>query len=194
MKQARRDLFKKIGMLGASALAFMGVAKRARAFEGNEHQNPLAGLWDMTIPGSPPLYYKYAISEGAYVCTGNLDQNSSVFGYKYSPTMGTYARTNFRNSYRLRERAWAYDASGNWAGYSDFTGTAVVADDGKSFSGSGVFNQYDVNGNVVFGNQQITYTATKFPPDAPPAAAPAGVNAAGGPRGMGLRRGTQVAR
>jgi len=192
MERDRRDLFKKAGMLGASALALAGISNRAKAFEGTPQQNPLLGLWDMTIPGSPPLYYKYAISEGAYVCTGNLDQNASVFGYKYSPTMGSYARTNFRNSYRLRERAWAYDANGNWAGYSDFTGTAVVADDEKSFSGSGIFNQYDSNGNVVFGNQVITYTATRFVPE-PPTAGPANVGAAGGPRGMGVRGRLQVA-
>jgi hypothetical protein len=190
MEQDRRDLFKKIGMLGASALAFMGVSKRAKAFEGAPQQNPLLGLWDMTIPGSPTLYYKYAISEGGYVCTGDLDATAAVFGFKYSPTMGTYTRTG-PNSYRIRERAWAYDASGNFAGYSDFSGSAIVAEDGKTFSGSGVFNQYDVNGNVVFGDQAITYTATRFVPETPTAAA-ANIGAVGGPRGMGLRSGRKV--
>jgi hypothetical protein len=161
MKQDRRDVFRKIGMLGATALALVGVSKPAKADEAAA-SNPLVGLWDMTIPGSPTLYYKYAISEGAYVCTGNLDGTAVPFGFKYSPTMGTYVRTG-HNSYQLRERSWAMDASGNPAGYSDFTGTAVVTADGKSFSGSGTYVQYDLNGNVVF-NEPITYTAVKFPP------------------------------
>ena len=168
MNEDRRDIFKKFGMLGASALALMGVSKRAKAFEGNEHQNPLLGLWDLTIPVQPavglpvPLLYKYAISEGAYVATGNEDANAALVGFKYSPTMGTYARANFPNSFRLRERGWAYDASGNFAGYSDFTGTAVVAGDGKTWSGSGTYTQYDVNGNVVATNTNFTYSAVRF--------------------------------
>ena len=75
MEQDRRDVFKTIGTLGASALALMGVSKPAKADEAAA-SNPLVGLWDMTIPiqvGLPtPLYYKYAISEGAYVATGSL--------------------------------------------------------------------------------------------------------------------------
>ena len=169
MEQDRRDLFKKISVLGASALALTGVSKRAKAFEGNENQNLLLGLWDLTIPVQPavglpiPLYYKYAISEGAYVATGNEDANAALVWFKYSPTVGTYARANFPNSFRLRERGWAYDASGNFAGYSDFTGTAVVAGDGKTWSGSGTYTQYDVNGNVVATNTNFTYSAVRFP-------------------------------
>jgi hypothetical protein len=166
MDKDRRDLLQKIGMFGASALALMGVSKRGRADEATP-SNPLVGLWDMTIPpppgpnGGPTLYYKYAISEGAYVCTGNLDATTVPFGFKYSPTMGTYVRTG-HNSYRLRERAWAMYDNGEPAGYSDFTGTAIVAPDGKSFSGSGAFNQYGLDNKPVFPAQNITYTAVRF--------------------------------
>ena len=164
MQQDRRDVFRKIGMLGASALALVGV-KPAKADEAAA-SNPLVGLWDMTIPafeGVPTLYYKYAISEGAYVATGNEDLNPNFFGgFTYSPTMGTYARTG-HNSYRLRERVWAMDAKGNPAGYADFTGTAVVAGDGKSFSGSGTLTQYDLDGKAVYVAKDFPYTAAKFP-------------------------------
>lgn len=164
MDRDRRELFKRIGGLGASALAFLGASKRAKADEAAA-SNPLVGLWDLTIPlqgGSAALYYKYAISEGAYVATGNEDANPNfLLPYTYSPTMGTYVRSG-HNSYRLRERAWAMDAKGNPAGYSDFTGTAVVAPDGRSFVGSGAYIQYDLNGAVVL-NLPITYTAVKFP-------------------------------
>ncbi len=160
MDKDRREVFTKIGMLGASALALLGASKRAKAFEGNEQQNPLLGLWDLTFP--PPLdalIYKYAISEGGYVATGN--QDASPHPYTYSPTMGTYTRTG-PNSYRLRERGWAMDAKGNPAGSFEFKGTAVVAYDGKSWSGSGTYVQYDLKDNVLL-NQPLTYTAVKFP-------------------------------
>lgn len=58
-----------------------------------------------------PLPCKYAISEGAYLATGAQDDNSALVGFRYSPTMGTYVRANFPNSFRLRERSWAYGAS-----------------------------------------------------------------------------------
>jgi hypothetical protein len=168
MVQDRRDLFNKIGMLGATALAAVGIAKSARADDRNEQPNPLLGLWDLTIPVQPavglpvPLLYKYAISEGAYIATGNEDANAALVGFTYSPTMGTYARTNFPNLFRLRERSWVFDASNNPAGSTDFTGTAAVAGDGKSWSGAGTFIQYDLNGKVVATNKDFTYTAVRF--------------------------------
>jgi hypothetical protein len=169
MEQDRRDLFTKIGTLGATALGVVGIATRAKADDRNEQQNSLLGLWDLTIPVQPavglpvPLLYKYAISEGGYVATGNYDSDASFNGgFTYSPTMGTYARTNFPNSYRLRERSWVFDSSNNPAGSTDFTGTAVVVGDGKSWSGSGTFVQYDVNGKVVATNKNFTYTAVRF--------------------------------
>ena len=193
MEQARRDLFKRMAMVSASALALVGASKRAKAVEGTAQQDPLVGLWDLTIPVQPavglpvPLIYKYAISEGGYVATGNYDIDVTFNGgFTYSPTMGTYARTNFPNSYRLRERAWVFDSGNNPAGSTDFTGTAVVAGDGKSWSGAGTFVQYDVNGNVVATNTNFTYSATRFSPGQP-VAAPSGSGAVAGPRGMRLR-------
>ncbi len=163
MQQDRRDIFKKIGTLGASALALAGVSNPAKADEAAA-SNPLVGLWDMTIPlpgTGVNLYYKYAISEGAYVCTGDDDLNPAIDGFIYGPTMGTYARTG-HNSYRLRERVWSMNPDGTSSGSAEFTGTARVAEDEKSFAGSGTYTQYNLNGGVLF-TLQLTYTAVKFP-------------------------------
>ena len=119
-----------------------------------------------------PLLNKYAISEGGYVAAGNYDIDANFNGgFTYSPTMGTYARTNFPNSYLLRERSWVFDSTNNnsHAGSTDFTGAAVVAGDGKSWSGAGTFIQYDVNGNVVATDANFTYSATGFAPGQPAA-------------------------
>ena len=39
----------------------------------------------------------------------------------------------------------------------------MVAGDGKTWSGSGTYKQYDVNGNVVATNTNFTYSAVRFP-------------------------------
>src|SRR5271165_425520 len=84
MERDRRDLLTKIGMLGASALALMGMSKHAKADD--QVQNPLLGLWDLTIPVQPavglpvPLLYKYAISQGAYVAAGDYDADAAFNG------------------------------------------------------------------------------------------------------------------
>jgi hypothetical protein len=157
--QDRRAMFRKVGLLGAGVLTLVGLSKPAQADVGGEGRNPLLGLWDMTIPGSPVLYFTFAISEGAYVCTGNYDSNSSVFGFTFGPTMGTYVQVGAR-SYRIRQKAWPFDPAGNPAGAAYFTGTANVSTDGKSFSGAGIVTQYDLNGAQLFA-QEITYTALK---------------------------------
>ena len=169
MEQGRRDIFRKIGMLGASALAFMGVSKQATAFEGNEHQNPLLGLWDIVIPvqtvvGVPvPLYFKYAISEGGFVVTGNYDIDATFNGgFTFSPGMGTYVKTG-HNSYKWRHRTWVFDASGNPAGTTDNFGSITVSGDGKTFSATGTTIQYDVNGKEVYKAADFVFSGTRLP-------------------------------
>jgi hypothetical protein len=168
MEQDRRALFTKIGMLGASALAFVGGSKQANAFEGSEKQNPLLGLWDMTIPVQPqvgvpvPLYFKYAISEGGFVVTGNYDIDATFNGgFTFSPGMGTYVQTG-HNSYGWRHRTWVFDASGNPAGTTDNFGSITVAGDGRTFSATGTTIQYDVNGNQVYKAADFVFSAVRF--------------------------------
>jgi hypothetical protein len=54
-------------------------------------------------------------------------------------------------------------AGGVPAGSSDFTGTAVVAGDGRSWSGSGTYIQYDLTGINVVLSLPLTYSAVRFP-------------------------------
>jgi len=168
MDQDRRGLFRRIGVVGASVLALAGVSKPAKAFEGNENQTPLLGLWDMVIPvqtvvGVPvPLYFKYAISEGGFVLTGNYDIDAAFNGgFSFSPGMGTYAQTG-PNSYRWRHQTWVFDASGNPAGTTDNFGSMTVAGDGKTFSATGTTVQYDVNGKEVYKAADFVFSATRF--------------------------------
>ena len=101
-----------------------------------------------------------AISEGAYVTTSNLDADPSVFGFSYAPTLGTYVQVGAR-SYRIREMGWVFDPANHPAGSTDTVGTIRVSQDGKSFSGGGMFRQYDANGKQLFA-QEINYTGLKY--------------------------------
>jgi hypothetical protein len=171
MEQDRRDAFKRIGMLGASALALVGVSKRVKAEEDwREHENLLPGLWDMVIPVQPqvgvsvPLYFKYAISEGGFVLTGNYDIDATFNGgFTFSPGMGTYARTG-PNTYRWRHETWVFDSQANPAGKTDNFGSLTIAGDGRTFSAKGTTIQYDVTGKELYKAADFTFTATKVFP------------------------------
>ena len=101
-----------------------------------------SSLWDLTIPVQPAVglprsspLYKYAISEGGYVATGNYDIDANFNGgFTYSPTMGTLRPDEFSKFLPApREESWVFDSTNNNspAGSTDFTGTAVVAADGE---------------------------------------------------------------
>ena len=159
MEKNRRDILKKVGLLGAAALALVGVERRAKATAAS---NPLLGLWDMVIPGKPTLYYKYSICEGAYVATGSTDFNTDGKGSKSSPTMGTYILVS-PNVFRVRERSWTMDSNGDPSGSAEFLGTFTVDGDRNSFKGSGTYTQYNLKGVVVFKETKVVLSATKFP-------------------------------
>jgi hypothetical protein len=54
------------------------------------------------------------------------------------------------------------NSDGTSAGYTDFKGSAEVAEDGNTWSGKGTLTQYDVSGKVVFTEANFTYKATRF--------------------------------
>jgi hypothetical protein len=48
----------------------------------------LGGMWEMVVTGFNLYHYKYAISDGSWVATGDVDEGFQ--GLKFSPTMGAY--------------------------------------------------------------------------------------------------------
>jgi hypothetical protein len=161
MQHDRRNVFAKIGLLGAGALAWTGLPKAARADASASENNPLLGLWEVTLPdpGYPTNYYKMAISEGAYVTTSNLDADPSVYGFTYAPTFGTYARVA-PTKYRFHDTGWVFDPASHPAGSTNTLGIITVSQDRKSFSAEGLFRQYDASGKQLFA-QEITFTGLK---------------------------------
>jgi hypothetical protein len=122
----------------------------------------------MVIPVQPqvgvpvPLYFKYAISKGGFVVTGNYDIDATFNGgFTFSPGMGTYVQTG-HNSYRWRHRTWVFDSKANLAGSTDNFGSLIVAEDGKTFSAKGTTIQYDVNGKEVYKAADFVFNGTRF--------------------------------
>ena len=120
--------------------------------------NPLIGIWDMTVQGQSTYLYKYAISEGTWVTIGNID--GGFYNFRYGPTLGAYVQ-NPDGSYRYRETGWTYTRGGVNSGSFETTGTFVLDGSGSSFSGPGVFKQFDLTGKEIL-SENLTVVATKL--------------------------------
>lgn len=169
-EQGRRDVLKKVGLLGAaSALALMSAPQPATAkdgSDGSDGSNPLVGVWTITFnsvtyPGNQYIYI-YSMGNGNYVASGNID--AGFFGETFSPTMGAYVHTG-GNTVRYHEKGWVYNQSGGAViGTFEATGTFTVSPNGKTIAGPGTYTQYDLNGNVMYGPEQLQGSGTKLVP------------------------------
>lgn len=152
------DFLKKMGLMGAAgALALMKGTTVANAAKTED--DPLVGLWEMTVVGSAGTYrYIYSISRGAWVATGNVDEGFLEF--KYSPSMGAYVRAA-DGSFRYTEKGWVFDRRGNNVGTFRSMGTFRLNASQKAFSGPGTFTQFDSRGKSILV-EPFTATATKL--------------------------------
>jgi|SRR5579863_2307360 len=150
------EFFKKLGL---AVFGVSGVIRNSsRADAAGHDAESLVGLWEMIVTSKDGTYhYIYAISSGAWVCTGNIDEGFQQ--QKYSPSMGAYVR-NADGSYRYEERGWVYDPKGNNVGAFRSVGTITLAADQKTFSGPGVFTQFDMKGKPVY-KELFSATATR---------------------------------
>ncbi|HEY1866831.1 MAG TPA: hypothetical protein VGG70_00950 [Candidatus Cybelea sp.] len=153
------DFLKRLGFLALTApLAALQNAAKADA-AGNE--DPIVGLWDASVQSGGTSYrYIYAISRGAYVATGSVDENFQ--GFTYSPTMGTYKR-NGDGSYRYRERGYVFDLRGRNVGSSSSAGTFRISADGNTLTGPGTFMQFDLKSKET-SRELFTISAKRISP------------------------------
>lgn len=153
----RRELLKKAGFWGtAGALALASGPADA----GTDRGNGLVGLWDVAVSGAATYFYTYSFSRDAFVAAGNIDYNWDGQGSSFGPTMGAHARQG-RRTYAILEKGWAFDPSGQPAGWFTFAGTYVVDKMGQSLTGSGTWTLYDLSGNAVFV-EPLTVSGTRL--------------------------------
>ena len=163
----KNQMKQRIQILGVVALLLMLGAWMAQLTRNqvaaapvtSSPANPLIGIWDMRVDGEAGTYlYKYAISEGTWVTIGNID--GGFYNFRYGPTLGAYAQ-NADGSYRYREIGWTYTRGGVCNGTFETTGTFVLDASGDSFSGPGVFKQFDLSGRTIL-SENLTVTANKL--------------------------------
>lgn len=162
MNKQKRSTAQVIGfvvvllVLGGLALSSLNSEPVANA--ATSADNPLIGVWEMTVQGEAATYlYKYAISEGTWVTIGNID--GGFFNFRYGPTLGAYLK-NADGSYRYREIGWTYARGGVSNGSFESTGTFVLDASGNTFSGPGVFKQFDLTGKTIL-TDNFTVVATR---------------------------------
>ncbi|HMF28493.1 MAG TPA: hypothetical protein VKE42_06955 [Candidatus Cybelea sp.] len=153
------DFLKRLGFLALTApLAALQNPARADAASNDD---PIVGLWEGAVHEGGATYdYIWSIARGAYVATGNVDENYE--GFKYGPSMGTYKR-NGDGSYRYRERSYVFDLRGRNAGSSTSTGTFRVSADGNTLTGPGTYIQYDLKSKET-SRESFTINAKRISP------------------------------
>lgn len=148
------DFLKKLGLAAIVAPLIAQQPARAQA-AGDADQ--LEGLWEGVVIGDQPYHYIWSISRGAYVATGDVDEN--FMNFKFSPTMGTSIR-NGDGTYKFRERGYVFDVRGKNVGTFTSTGSLRISADGSHFSGQGAFTQYDLRSKQV-AKEPFTIRATR---------------------------------
>ena len=161
------QIIRKIGAKALAtstilALAYLllthGSVQPAKSANPAVAANPLIGIWDMTVQGQATYLYKYAISEGSWVTIGNID--GGYYNFRFGPTLGAYEQ-NPDGSYRYRETGWTYTRGGVCNGTFETTGTFVLDSSGTTFSGPGVFKQFDLTGKTIL-TEDLSVVATKL--------------------------------
>jgi hypothetical protein len=175
----RSDMAKKIRRLlinGAAALAVLAAlavfGSPTALFAQNANQTNVAsqnpqGSWLYTVtipnPGGAPIVFQgietYSAG-GGYV---EADQLSFTPGYLATAGHGGWLSTG-SSTFILTYANLTYDGAGNATGSSKVRQTTKLA--GNSYSGSGDFFYYDLNGEVV-ANGTFTITAKRILVQAP---------------------------
>jgi hypothetical protein len=118
------------------------------------------GSWLYTVtipvPSSDPIVFQGVETYAAGGGYSEADQLSFSPGYLATAGHGVW-KTTAPHDFLLTYLNLTYDASGNATGSGKVRQTTKIDPDGKSYSGSGDFFYYDLNGNVVASG---TFTIT----------------------------------
>ena len=151
-----------LAVLGSPAAAFaQGVVQNSVASQTPEG----SWLYTVTIPNSSGAPIVFIGTEtysagGGYV---EADQLSFTPGYLATAGHGGW-RSRGNNRFLLTYVNLTYDANGNPTGSGKVRQTTTMA--GNSYSGSGDFFYYDLNGNVV-ASGTFTITAKRISVESP---------------------------
>ncbi len=151
-----------LAALGSPATAFAQDSTQSKAAS----QTPEGSwLYTVTIPNPPNAPIVFLGTEtysagGGYV---EADQLSFTPGYLATAGHGGWQSTG-KDAFLLTYMNLTYDANGNPTGSGEVRQTTTMS--GNSYSGSGDYAYYDVNGNVV-ASGTFTITAKRIIVQAP---------------------------
>jgi hypothetical protein len=168
-KTKRRQLLKSAGVLSAlGALTALGGPMTAFAKNTDAGQGP-EGSWLFTVTAtsssglpSPIMGIETYAAGGGYTET---DQLSFMPSSLATPGHGSWKRTGER-TFLLTYLTLNYDTKGTFQGTSKIRQIAKLNEAGNAYSGSGNFDVYDVQGNVILSGT-FTIQATRIQVETP---------------------------
>jgi len=166
VKTKRRQLLRGAAVLTA-LVVLSALGSPTAAFAQNSPSQGPEGSWLYTVtipnpPGAPIVFLgtETYSAGGGYV---EADQLSFTPGYLATAGHGGW-RNRGNNRFLLTYVNLTYDANGNPTGSGKVRQTTTMA--GNSYSGSGDFFYYDLNGNVV-ASGTFTITAKRISVESP---------------------------
>ena len=169
VRTKRRQLVKGAGVLSAlGALSVLGQPMVAFAESAGAGQGP-EGSWLYTVTPtsssglpSPVLGLETYAAGGGYT---EIDQLSFMPSTLATPGHGSWKLTGER-TFLLTYLTLNHDAKGTFQGTSKIRQVATLNPAGTAYSGSGDFNVYDVQGNVLLSGT-FTIQATRIRVETP---------------------------
>ncbi len=168
-KTKRRQLLKGAGVLSAlGILTALGRPMTAFAKNTASGQGP-EGSWLFTVTAtsasglpSPIIGIETYAAGGGYTET---DQLSFMPSSLATPGHGAWKRTGER-TFLLTYLTLNHDTQGTFQGTSKIRQVAKLNETGNAYSGSGNFDVYDVQGNVILSGT-FTIQATRIQVETP---------------------------
>jgi hypothetical protein len=173
VKTQRSQLLRGAAVLAALVVLFALGSPTAAfaqdAFQGNKATQGPEGSWLYTVtipnpPGAPIVFLgtETYSAGGGYVAA---DQLSFMPGSLATAGHGAWKSTGER-TFLLTYVNLTYDSTGTPTGSSKVRQTTKLARTGNSYSGSGDYAYYDLNGNVVLSGT-FTITAKRILVESP---------------------------
>jgi hypothetical protein len=154
-------LLKSISLL-AAALALVGCSQLSVVGQNGIGNNPkLEGVWQTVVTpricatGAPvgPTFPGILLFENGGTMTGTSTAVTSTYGiWRREPGVPQYSFTTL---------SLKYDPAGNFIGSRRITQSVTVEFPGSTFTSTGTFQDYDVNGNPT-ASGCATSTGTRF--------------------------------
>ena len=125
--------------------------------------NRIVGLWDVQVAvascaGGPAFTTFSALHQFQLGGTGQIVPATNPTGFSAHMMVWTHLGGN---NYLSRFKMYRYDPAGNTVGWNIVTNEVSLSRDGKQYSGEGIAEFFDNNGNLLMASCP-SFTGTRF--------------------------------